>query len=187
MLKLTSLSFKHLFLLFLQEFLAKNGDRVQLIAMLGLFGAIISAVQISILERKELKSITWTAGAILPFVGFSLGMFLFYSVVPILLKLSGSTMLNLSLLTSDMWAVLIRIFAYHEKVDWMYFLAFIAVAVGLVVYSWGEKDDETIGQVANETEEQAKNKDEEAAAESSGNLNAGDGRGPYFPLASEEH
>ena len=25
-------------------------------------------------------------------------------------------MLNLSLLTSDMWAVLIRIFAYHEKV-----------------------------------------------------------------------
>lgn len=31
-------------------------------------------------------------------------------------QLNGSTMLNLSLLTSDMWAVLIRIFAYHEKV-----------------------------------------------------------------------
>lgn len=32
------------------------------------------------------------------------------------LQMSGSTMLNLSLLTSDMWAVVIRIFAYHEKV-----------------------------------------------------------------------
>lgn len=32
------------------------------------------------------------------------------------LQTNGSTMLNLSLLTSDMWAVLIRIFAYHEKV-----------------------------------------------------------------------
>jgi hypothetical protein len=32
------------------------------------------------------------------------------------LQISGSTMLNLSLLTSDMWAVVIRIFAYHEKV-----------------------------------------------------------------------
>ncbi|CAK9139484.1 unnamed protein product [Ilex paraguariensis] len=32
-------------------------------------------------------------------------------------EISGSTMLNLSLLTSDMWAVLIRIFAYHEKVS----------------------------------------------------------------------
>lgn len=33
------------------------------------------------------------------------------------MQLNGSTMLNLSLLTSDMWAVLIRIFAYHEKVS----------------------------------------------------------------------
>jgi hypothetical protein len=35
---------------------------------------------------------------------------------PRLLQICGATMLNLSLLTSDMWAVLIRIFAYHEKV-----------------------------------------------------------------------
>jgi solute carrier family 35 protein F1/2 len=35
---------------------------------------------------------------------------------PCLLQICGATMLNLSLLTSDMWAVLIRIFAYHEKV-----------------------------------------------------------------------
>ncbi|KAJ0606114.1 putative solute carrier family 35 member SLC35F1/F2/F6 [Helianthus annuus] len=62
-------------------------------------------------------------------------MFLFYSGVPVLLKISGSTMLNLSLLTSDMWSVLLRIFVYREKVDWIYFVAFAAVAVGLVVYS----------------------------------------------------
>jgi len=35
---------------------------------------------------------------------------------PCMLQICGATMLNLSLLTSDMWAVLIRIFAYHEKV-----------------------------------------------------------------------
>nr|GEW26331.1 solute carrier family 35 member F1-like [Tanacetum cinerariifolium] len=88
-----------------EEFFVHTADRIELMAMLGLFGAIISA------------------------------MFLFYSGVPVLLKMSGSTMLNLSLLTSDMWSVLIRIFAYHEKVDWMYFVAFVAVAIGLVVYS----------------------------------------------------
>jgi len=38
--------------------------------------------------------------------------FLLFSIM----QISGSTMLNLSLLTSDMWAVLIRIFAYHQKV-----------------------------------------------------------------------
>ncbi|TXG72892.1 hypothetical protein EZV62_001471 [Acer yangbiense] len=78
----------------------------------------------------------------LPFFGFAAAMFLFYSFVPVLLKLNGSTMLNLSLLTSDMWAVLIRIFAYREKVDWMYFIAFAAVVAGLIVYSGGDKDED---------------------------------------------
>ncbi|CAL9095990.1 unnamed protein product [Musa textilis] len=118
-----------------EEFIVKKGDRVELMAMLGIFGAVISAIQISILERNELKDLNWTAGVVLPFLGYALAMFLFYSTVPIILKICGATLLNLSLLTSDMWAVLIRIFAYHQKVDWMYFIAFAGVAVGLVIYS----------------------------------------------------
>ncbi|XP_072950802.1 uncharacterized protein [Typha angustifolia] len=131
-----------------EEFLVKNGDRVELMAMLGLFGAVVSACQISIFEWNELKSIHWTPGAVLPFLGFALAMFVFYSTVPVLLQISGSTMLNLSLLTSDMWAVLLRIFAYHEKVDWMYFVAFAGVAVGLLTYSGDSKEDDTGAQVA---------------------------------------
>ncbi|XP_022137947.1 solute carrier family 35 member F1-like isoform X2 [Momordica charantia] len=128
-----------------EEFLVKNAGRVELMAMLGLFGSIISGIQISIVERNALKSIHWTTGAALPFVGFSLAMFLFYSLVPVLLQTSGATMLNLSLLTSDMWSVVIRIFAYHEKVDWIYFLAFAAVVVGLIIYSVAD-EEEDIGQ-----------------------------------------
>ncbi|CAJ1977806.1 unnamed protein product [Sphenostylis stenocarpa] len=124
-----------------EEFLVKNADRVELMAMLGLFGGIVSAIQISILERNELKSIHWSAGAALPFVGFAVAMFMFYSLVPVLLKINGSTMLNLSLLTSDMWAVLIRIFAYHEKVDRKYYVAFGAVVVGLIIYSVGDTNE----------------------------------------------
>ncbi|XP_019429571.1 PREDICTED: solute carrier family 35 member F1-like [Lupinus angustifolius] len=124
-----------------EEFLVKSADTVELMAMLGIFGGIMSAIQICILERNELKSIHWTTGAVIPFLGFSVAMFVFYSLVPVLLKTNGATMLNLSLLTSDMWSVLIRIFAYHEKVDWMYFLAFGAVVVGLLIYSGGKKDE----------------------------------------------
>ncbi|KAG2720916.1 hypothetical protein I3760_02G056500 [Carya illinoinensis] len=149
-----------------EEFLVKNADRVELLAMLGLFGAIISAIQISILERSELKSINWSAGAALPFVGFAVAMFLFYSLVPILLKSNGSTMLNLSLLTSDMWSVLIRVFAYNEKVDWMYFVAFAAVTIGLVIYSGGEKEDQRRAIVADEDNERSKRFDEEAGSAS---------------------
>ncbi|PWA70319.1 solute carrier family 35 member SLC35F1/F2/F6 [Artemisia annua] len=89
-----------------EEFFVKKADQVELLAMLGLFGAIVSGIQIGVLEREELKAIHWSSGAVLPYAGFAAAMFLFYSGVPILLK-----------------------------VDWMYFVAFAAVAVGLVVYS----------------------------------------------------
>ncbi|KVI00276.1 Protein of unknown function DUF914, eukaryotic [Cynara cardunculus var. scolymus] len=128
-----------------EEFFVTTADRIELMAMLGFFGAIL-----------------------LPYTGFAAAMFLFYSGVPVLLKMSGSTMLNLSLLTSDMWSVLIRIFAYHEKVDWMYFVAFAAVAVGLVVYSGFDK--ETRSEVADGTE-QSKYLDEEAGVTSSSKPN----------------
>ncbi|KAH6809186.1 solute carrier family 35 protein [Perilla frutescens var. frutescens] len=163
-----------------EEYFVKNADRVELMAFLGLFGAIISACQICILERDELKSIHWTTGATFPFVGFSVAMFLFYSGVPVLLKISGSTMLNLSLLTSDMWAVLIRIFAYHEKVDWMYFVAFAAVALGIVVYSGGDKIDQNTAEVADEEIERSKHFDEEAVVGRPENRDAvGSSKGGY--------
>nr|XP_009411816.1 PREDICTED: solute carrier family 35 member F1-like isoform X5 [Musa acuminata subsp. malaccensis] len=145
-----------------EEFIVKEGDRIELMAMLGVFGAVVSAIQITILERNELKDINWTAGAVLPFLGFALALFLFYSTVPIILKICGATLLNLSLLTSDMWAVFIRIFAYHQKVDWMYFIAFAAVAVGIVTYSGGKKKDAENVQVAEASDERDKIKDEEA-------------------------
>ncbi|CAD6224261.1 unnamed protein product [Miscanthus lutarioriparius] len=145
-----------------EEYFVKKSNRVEVMAMLGVFGAIISGIQISILEQKELRSTHWTAGAILPFIGFALAMFLFYSTVPIILKICGATMLNLSLLTSDMWAVLIRIFAYHEKVDWMYFVAFAGTATGLVIYSYrGSK------QISEETAQDTQAMDEEAATANS--------------------
>ncbi|GAB2235564.1 hypothetical protein Droror1_Dr00025993 [Drosera rotundifolia] len=146
-----------------EEFLVKSADPVELMAMLGLFGAIISACQISILERGELRSIEWNVGAVLPFVGFAVAMFLFYSLVPVLLKMNGAAMLNLSLLTSDMWTVFIRIFAYHQRVDWLYFVAFGSVAIGLFIYSWGQKEEDKIyNAVANESTDPSKNGDEEA-------------------------
>ncbi|KAK3122291.1 hypothetical protein QOZ80_8BG0667670 [Eleusine coracana subsp. coracana] len=146
-----------------EEYVIKKSNRVELMAMLGLFGAVISGIQISILERNELHSIKWNAGAVLPFVGFAVAMFLFYSTVPTVLKICGATMLNLSLLTSDMWAVLIRIFAYHEKVDWMYFVAFACTASGLIIYSYkGSKEAEETTQVAGAGDNQVKVGDEEA-------------------------
>ncbi|GAY33171.1 hypothetical protein CUMW_006020 [Citrus unshiu] len=72
--------------------------------------------------------------------GYAASSFMFYTLAPFVLKLSGATMFNLSLLTADMWAVVFRICFYHQKVDWLYFLAFGIVVIGLIIYSTTEKD-----------------------------------------------
>ncbi|XP_065043844.1 uncharacterized protein LOC103988495 isoform X3 [Musa acuminata AAA Group] len=118
-----------------EEYCVKKKDRVELLTMLGVFGVLVSACEISIIERKDLESVKWSATMISLFVGFAASAFLFYTVVPFVLKMSGATLFNLSLLTSDMWAVVIRIFFYHQQVDWLYYLAFGLVAIGLIIYS----------------------------------------------------
>uniref|UniRef100_A0A1J3ETH0 Solute carrier family 35 member F1 n=1 Tax=Noccaea caerulescens TaxID=107243 RepID=A0A1J3ETH0_NOCCA len=43
-----------------EKFLVKNANTVELVTFLGFFGAVISAIQIGILERGELKAIHWS-------------------------------------------------------------------------------------------------------------------------------
>lgn len=121
-----------------EEFCVKKKDRVEVVAMLGVFGVLVSICEISILERKELESVKWSATIIYLFIGFAISTFLFYTVAPFVLKMSGAALFNLSLLTSDMWAVIIRIFFYHQQVDWLYYLSFAIVALGLIIYSLTE-------------------------------------------------
>ncbi|KAK3018472.1 hypothetical protein RJ639_004132, partial [Escallonia herrerae] len=94
------------------EFFVKKKDLVEVVSMIGLFGMLILA-----------------------FTGYALAGLMFYTFSPFVLKMSGATMFNLSILTSDMWAVVIRIFIYHQEVDWLYYLSFAFVVIGLVIYS----------------------------------------------------
>ncbi|KAJ8640102.1 hypothetical protein MRB53_016796 [Persea americana] len=118
-----------------EEFCVKKKDRVEVVAMLGVFGVLISICEILVFERKDLEEVKWSATIISLFAGFTVSTFLFYTVVPFVLKMSGAAVFNLSLLTSDMWAVLIRIFFYHQQVDWLYYLSFAVVVLGLLLYS----------------------------------------------------
>lgn len=49
--------------------------------------------------------------------------------------MNGSTMLNLSLITCDMWAILLQKFSYHQKIGTLYFVSFSMVGLGLIIYT----------------------------------------------------
>ncbi|XP_047308245.1 solute carrier family 35 member F1-like [Impatiens glandulifera] len=122
-----------------EEFCVKKKDRVEVVAMLSLFAMLVSIVQIALLEWKSLQSVEWSTDIILCFVGYATGSFIFYTLTPLVLQMSGATLFNLSILTSDMWAVVIRIFIYRQKVDWLYYVSFAIVGVGIIIYSKTER------------------------------------------------
>ncbi|CAM0955298.1 unnamed protein product [Alopecurus aequalis] len=121
-----------------EEYCVKKNDRVELVAMLGLFGLLVSTIQIFIFERNTVQAVAWSPTMISLFAGFAVALFVFYTITPLVLKMSGSTLFNLSLLTSDMWAVAIRVLFYQEQINWLYYLAFTVVAIGLIIYSLNE-------------------------------------------------
>ncbi|CAL1378072.1 unnamed protein product [Linum trigynum] len=123
-----------------EEFCVKRRDRIEVVMMLGVFGLLVSLVESFVFERESIKSINWSVNIVLAIAGYTISIFSYYTLTPYVLKLSGATLFNLSILTSDMWAVLIRIFFYGQKVDWLYFLAFLIVTIGIVIYSANEQD-----------------------------------------------
>ncbi|XP_074379101.1 uncharacterized protein LOC141720537 isoform X2 [Apium graveolens] len=123
-----------------QEYCVKKKDIVEFVSMIGIFGMLVSGCQLALLEKRVLESVKWSPEVILAFAGYALAGSLFYALSPFVLKAGGSTMFNLSLLTSDMWAVVIRIFFYRQQVDWLYYISFVMVVIGLVIYSNIEKD-----------------------------------------------
>ena len=99
-----------------QEFLVRQRPIYEVIGQLGFWGAIVNGIQLAILERHELGTITWTGEVVGYIIGFDIAMFLMYSVAPILLRLSSATFFNLSLLTSDFYGLLFGLFLFESKV-----------------------------------------------------------------------
>jgi solute carrier family 35 protein F1/2 len=118
-----------------QEALVKSYDRTEFLAMLGVFGSLINAVQLLALERGELAAISWTPATAGCVLGFALFLFAMYTLTSFFLQGSDSTLFNLSLLTSDLWAILAAVFFFDADLHPLYFLALALIVVGLLLYN----------------------------------------------------
>ena len=122
----------------LQEHLLGDVAPTELLTMLGAFGLLWSLVQGLPLELPGLLAAHWTAAATAPWIAFGVAMFSFYSLVPFQLSWGGAAMLNLSLLSSDLWTALARLLFFGGFTAWSgaaFLLSFAFLAAGIVVYS----------------------------------------------------
>lgn len=121
-----------------QEYLVKYHDRDEYLGFVGGCGAVISAIQLLSLNYNQLRKTKFTSKVMLSISGFVSCLFFMYVNTSAFLQNSDSTLFNLSLLTSDVYAVLFSYFFYGYLVNWLYFLSFALVASGLWIYHSAE-------------------------------------------------
>nr|XP_056712198.1 solute carrier family 35 member F1 [Euleptes europaea] len=118
-----------------EEYIVRNLSRVEFLGMIGLFGSFFSGIQLAIMEHKELLKVPWDWQIGLLYVGFSACMFGLYSFMPVVIKKTSATSVNLSLLTADLYSLFCGLFLFHYKFSGLYLLSFFTILVGLVLYS----------------------------------------------------
>ncbi|XP_053166957.1 solute carrier family 35 member F2 isoform X2 [Hemicordylus capensis] len=117
-----------------EEYIVKNLSRMEFLGMVGLFGTIISALQLAIVEHKDIANINWNWKIALLFLAFALCMFGLYSFMPIVIKVTSATSVNLGILTADLYSLFFGLFLFGYKFSVLYLLSFVVIMVGFVMY-----------------------------------------------------
>jgi solute carrier family 35 protein F1/2 len=117
-----------------EEFLVSKRPMYEFLSFLGLLGLCIIGVQAAIFDRDSIRDAVWSGPAIGYVVGFTLVMNVFYSLVPILLRIASAAFYNISLLTANFWGVIIGIHVFGFTVHFLYPVAFVCIILGLVCY-----------------------------------------------------
>eukprot|EP00428_Durinskia_dybowskii_P082258 CAMPEP_0170436398 /NCGR_PEP_ID=MMETSP0117_2-20130122/44120_1 /TAXON_ID=400756 /ORGANISM="Durinskia baltica, Strain CSIRO CS-38" /LENGTH=208 /DNA_ID=CAMNT_0010696431 /DNA_START=371 /DNA_END=993 /DNA_ORIENTATION=- len=118
----------------LQEHLVKFHDREEFLGYLGCFGFSLAVVQCMLVDLPAIRRARFTNKVIGAIAGFIVCLFLMYTNTTAFLQHGDAVLFNLSLLTSDVYAVVFTYFFSGYLVSWMYFLAFALVIVGLALY-----------------------------------------------------
>ena len=117
-----------------EEWLVSKAPMYHVLSFIGLFGIIINGVQAAIFDRSAFQNATWNGDVAGYLVGFTLCLCLFYSLVPILLRMASAGFYNISLLTANFWGVIIGIRVFGLSVHFMYPIAFVCIIIGLTIY-----------------------------------------------------
>lgn len=118
----------------LQEHLVKFHDREEFLGFLGCFGFVIAFVQCMFVDLPSMRKANFSPKVIGGISGFVVCLFLMYTNTTSFLQHGDAVLFNLSLLTSDVYAVVFTYFFSGYLVNWLYFVAFALVIVGLIIY-----------------------------------------------------
>ncbi|KAF2448147.1 DUF914-domain-containing protein [Karstenula rhodostoma CBS 690.94] len=118
----------------LEEFLVSEQPLYVVIGQLGFWGMFINGTVAGIFDRTSFRGATWNADVGGYLTGYTLILALFYSLAPILFRMTSAAFFNISLLTGNFWGVAIGVKVFHYHIHWMYPIAFVLILVGQIIY-----------------------------------------------------
>ncbi|XP_013859447.1 solute carrier family 35 member F2 [Austrofundulus limnaeus] len=118
-----------------QEHTVKNLSRVEFLGMMGLFGTVISGVQLAVLESHAVSAVEWSLSTVMLFAVYTLCMFALYSFMPVVVRMTSATAVNLSLLTADLFSLFCGLFLFHYKFSLLYIISFVVITVGFIMFN----------------------------------------------------
>lgn len=117
-----------------QEFLVSKKPVYEVIGQLSFWAMFINGIQAAIFDRGSFRSATWNGAVGGYLTGYTLVLTLFYSLAPIMFRLSSAAFFNLSLLTGNFWGVCIGVQVFHLRIHWMYPIALVLIVIGHIAY-----------------------------------------------------
>lgn len=118
----------------LEEFLVSKRPMYEVIGQLAFWAMFINGVQAGIFDRASFASAVWNSKVGGYLTGYTLILSLFYSLAPLMFRLSSAAFFNISLLTGNFWGVAIGVKVFHYHIHWMYPIAFVLIIIGHIFY-----------------------------------------------------
>jgi len=117
-----------------EEFLVSKRPMYEVIGQLAFWGMFINGVQAAIFDRNSIKHADWDGKIGGYLAGYTLLLFIFYTLAPIVFRMSSAAFFNIGLLTGTFWGVIVgtQVFGYH--IHYLYPIAFVLIIIGHFVY-----------------------------------------------------
>lgn len=117
-----------------EEWYVSRRPLYEVLSFMGFWGVCINGVQAAIFDRGSFRGATWNGDVAGYLVGYTLALFLFYSLAPLILRMASAAFFDISLLTGNFWGTIIGIHVFGYAIHYLYPVAFVMIVCGLVVY-----------------------------------------------------
>lgn len=139
----------------LQEALVYSASVTLYLCRFSIMALPISAILSGSVEWRLIREYTWSGDIIGFILAYVILLAFYYAFIPFIMQFSNAAEMNISLLTSNFYALALSIIFFGQKADWLYLGGFLCVPIAIVVFTlFPKKKPENEQSQAEENEKQ---------------------------------